>query len=121
MLRSKRSQFLQADWFSRCGETRRTTLEIDELNVAYNTKAGNSYCSLSPAYPFSYRQALACPEELLKRRRRTRSLRVLAIGSQGAHRQARFQLTLVRTAGAIGTRIVQSVRQWPERLGHRAH
>jgi hypothetical protein len=31
------------------------------------------------------------------------------------HRQARFQLTLVRTAGAIGT------GQWPERLGHRAH
>ena len=25
--------------------------EIDELNVAYNTKAGDSYCSLSPAYP----------------------------------------------------------------------
>jgi hypothetical protein len=30
---------------------RRTTREIDELNVAYDTKAGDSYCSLSPAYP----------------------------------------------------------------------
>jgi small subunit ribosomal protein S21 len=38
-------------------------------------------------------------------------LRVLAISSHGAHRQARFQIsTLVRTAGAIGTRIVH---QWP--------
>jgi len=42
--------FLQADWFSRCGGTCRTTREIDELNVAYNTKAGDCYYSLSPAY-----------------------------------------------------------------------
>jgi hypothetical protein len=42
-------QFLQADWFSRCGGTCRTTHEIDELNVAYNTKAGDSHCSLSSA------------------------------------------------------------------------
>jgi hypothetical protein len=53
ILRAKRSQFLQADWFSRCGGTCRTTHEIDELNVAYNIKAGDSYCSLSPACPFS--------------------------------------------------------------------
>ena len=57
--------FLQADWFSRCGGTCGTTREIDELNVAYNTKAGDSYCSLSPACPFSCIQ-LACPKSCLK-------------------------------------------------------
>jgi small subunit ribosomal protein S21 len=44
-------KFLQVDWFSRCGGTCRTTHKIDELNVAYNTKAGDSYCSLSPVCP----------------------------------------------------------------------
>jgi small subunit ribosomal protein S21 len=54
-------------------------------------------------------------EELLKKRGRTEVF-APPIGSHGAHRQARFQLsTLVRTAGAI------SVRQWPRRLGHRPH
>jgi hypothetical protein len=38
ILRAKRSQFLQADWFSRCGGTCRTTREIDELNVAITQK-----------------------------------------------------------------------------------
>ena len=72
MRRAKRSQFLQADWFSRCGGTCGTTREIDELNVVYNTKAGDSYCSLSPACPFSYIQAsTGLSEELLKRWRRT--------------------------------------------------
>src|SRR5690348_26488 len=52
MHRGNDHDFLRADWFSRCGGTCRTTHEIDELNVAYNTKAGESYCSLSPACPF---------------------------------------------------------------------
>ena len=72
MRRAKRSQFLQADWFSRCGGTCRTTHEIDELNVAYNTKAATPIVLyLRHAHFLEYGQALACPEELLKRRRRT--------------------------------------------------
>jgi hypothetical protein len=69
--------------------------------------AGNSYCSLSPARPFIEASADLSEELPIKRRRTEVSV---PIGSHGAHRQAQFQMsTLVRTAGAIGTRIVHVV------------
>src|SRR4030095_1977401 len=65
---------------------------------------GDSYCSLSPARPF-IEASTDLSEELPKKRRRTEVS--VPIGRHGAHRQAQFQMsTLVRTAGAIGTRIV---------------
>jgi hypothetical protein len=45
---------------------------LDELNVAYNTKGATPIVLyLRHAHFPEYGQALACPEELLKRRRRT--------------------------------------------------
>jgi hypothetical protein len=81
-----------------------TTRDKDELSVSCNTKVGDSYCSLSPARPF-IETSTDLSEELPKKRRRTEVS--VPIGSHGAHRQAQFQMsTLVRTAGAIRTRIV---------------
>ena len=72
MRRGNDHNFCRFDWFSRCGGTRRTTHEIDELTVAYNTKAATPIVLyLRHAHFLEYGQALACPEELLKRRRRT--------------------------------------------------
>jgi hypothetical protein len=85
--------------------------EIDELNVAYNTKAGDSYCSLSPAYPIvAYiGKHWLCPKSGLKDGGVPKSP-CLTIGSHGAHRYARFQIsTLIRTAGAPGTPL-QSIK-----------
>ena len=66
--------------------TRSATRRLD-------TKAGDSYCSLSPARPFGVRrQTLTLCEELPKKRRRTEVF-VLPIGSHGAYRQAHSQIS----------------------------
>ena len=85
----------------------RSLAQTAELNVAYSTKAGDSYCSLSPECPLPLYvgKHWLVPKSCLKDGGVPKSP-CLAIGSHGAHRQARFQLTLVRTAGAIGARIV---------------
>ena len=124
MLRAKRSQFLQADWFSRCGGTCRTTHEIDELNVAYNKKGGVTpiVLYLRHAQLSGISASTGWSEELLKRRRRTEVsvfLQLAAMVPIGRHafKYRRWFVPLVPSAPELCI----SVHQWPERLGHRAH
>ena len=71
-------------------------------------------------YPV-YRSALACPEELLKRRWRTEVsvfLQLAALVPTGRHafKYRRWFVPLVPLAPELRV----SVRQWPERLGNRS-
>src|SRR5262245_54313946 len=109
-----------ADWFSRRGQYLPTTRGKDELSVSCNTKAGDSYCSLSPARPF-IEASTDLSEELPKKRRRTEVSVQLA--AMVPHRQALFQNVDVGSYREVPStpELCISVRQWPGRLGHRAH
>ena len=81
--------------------TRSATRRLD-------TKAGDSYCSLSPARPFGvHRQALTCLKSCPKNGDVPKSS-FLPIGSHGAYRQAHSQIIDLGflTSGAIGIRIM---------------
>ena len=95
--------------------TRSATRRLD-------TKAGDSYCTLSPARPFGvHRQILTLSEELPKKRRRTEVL-VSSNWQPWCPSAGTFSNNDLGflTSGAIGIRIAYPRASGPGRLGRRA-